>query len=184
MKAGPRFKEESMHLTPLEISQKLFTKRMMGYDLQEVTDFLYMLSAQVEELIAERNKLREALKEKEYQLFEYKERDKILKDTIATAGQMAEKIRVDAEREAKMVITDAKTRAELITRDARDSLGRTYEEITDLKKQRIQFETQLKALVQSHLELMNQNSRLVQNPAVPSSLTSENGYDRDEESHL
>lgn len=156
-----------MHLTPLEISQKLFTKRMMGYDLQEVTDFLYLLSAQVEDLIQERNKLREALKEKEYQLFEYKERDKILKDTISTAGQMAEKIRLDAEREAKMLVADAKTKAELITRDARDSIGRNYEEITNLKKQRIQFETQLKALIQSHIELLNQNNRLIQSPVVP-----------------
>lgn len=156
-----------MHLTPLEISQKLFTKRMMGYDLQEVTDFLYLISSQMEELIQERNKLRESLKEKEYQLFEYKERDKILKDTIATAGQMAEKIRVDAEREAKMIIQEAKTKAEFITRDARDSIGRTYEEMTNLKKIKTQFEAQVKAVVQSHLELISQSGRLVQNPPMP-----------------
>jgi cell division initiation protein len=156
-----------MHLTPLEISQKLFTKRMMGYDLQEVTDFLYLISSQLEELIQERNKLRESLKEKEYQLFEYKERDKILKDTIATAGQMAEKIRVDSEREAKMIIQEAKTKAELITRDARDSIGRTYEEMTNLKKIRAQFETQLRALVQAHLEMISHSSKIVQNPPSP-----------------
>lgn len=155
-----------MHLTPLEISQKLFSKRMMGYDLQEVTDFLYLISSQMEELIQERNKLRESLKEKEYQLFEYKERDKILKDTIATAGQMAEKIRVDAEREAKMIIQEAKTKAEFITRDARDSIGRTYEEMTNLKKIKVQFEAQVKAVVQSHLELINQSNKMVQNPPM------------------
>jgi cell division initiation protein len=155
-----------MHLSPLEISQKLFIKRMMGFDIQEVTDFLYILSSQMEELMQERNKLREALKEKEYQLFEYKERDKILKDTIATAGQMAEKIRVDAERESKLIINEAKTKAEFITRDARDSIGRTYEEMTNLKKLRAQFETQIKAVVQSHLEMIQQNSRIVQNPPM------------------
>jgi cell division initiation protein len=155
-----------MHLSPLEISQKLFMKRMMGYDIQEVTDFLYILSSQFEELMQERNKLREALKEKEYQLFEYKERDKILKDTIATAGQMAEKIRIDAERESKLIINEAKTKAEFITRDARDSIGRTYEEMTNLKKIRAQFETQIKAVVQSHLEMIQQNSRIVQNPPM------------------
>lgn len=155
-----------MNLTPLEISQKLFQKKMMGYDIQEVTDFLYLLSSQVEELMQERNKLREALREKEYQLFEYKERDKILKDTISTAGQMAEKIRTDAEREAKMIVTDAKTKAEFITRDARDSIGRTYEEMMNIKKQRMQFEVQMRALIQSHLELLQQNNKLVKNPAI------------------
>jgi cell division initiation protein len=155
-----------MHLSPLEISQKLFTKRMMGYDLQEVTDFLYIISSQLEEILQERNKFREALKEKEYQLFEYKERDKILKDTISTAGQMAEKMRVDAEREAKMIINEAKTKAEFITRDARDSIGRSYEEMTNLKKLKIQFEAQIKAVIQSHLELIQQSSRIVQNPPM------------------
>ncbi len=155
-----------MHLTPLEISQKLFAKRMMGYDIQEVTDFLYIISSQFEELMQERNKLREALKEKEYQLFEYKERDKILKDTIATAGQMAEKIRIDAEREAKMIVNEAKTKAEFITRDARDSIGRTYEEMTNLKKIKAQFEAQVKAVIQSHLELIQQSSQIVQNPPM------------------
>lgn len=162
-----------MHLTALEIAQKLFAKRMMGYDIQEVTDFLYLISSQLEEIYQENSKLREALKEKEYQFFEYKERDKLLKDTISTAGQMAEKIRLDAEREAKMIVAEAKTRADLITRDARDSIGRNYEEITNLKKQRIQFETQLKALIQSHLELMQQNNRLVQAPKVPQQQTIE-----------
>lgn len=155
-----------MHLSPLEISQKLFTKRMMGYDLQEVTDFLYILSAQMEEIQQERDKLKAALKEKEYQLFEYKERDKILKDTISTAGQMAEKIRVDCEREAKMIINEAKTKAEFITRDARDSIGRTYEEMTNLKKIKIQFEAQIKAVIQSHLEMIQHSSKIVQNPPM------------------
>lgn len=169
-----------MNLTPLEIAQKLFAKRMMGYDIQEVTDFLYMLSSQVEDLMQERNKLREALKEKEYQLFEYKERDKILKDTITTASQMAEKLRADAEREGKMIIADAKTKAELITRDARDSIGRQYEEVTNLKKLRVQFETQMKSLIQSHLELINQNNKLVKNPALPQS----HGYNIDADNDL
>lgn len=156
-----------MHLLPHEISQKLFTKRMLGYDLQEVTDFLYQVSAQLQEVTEERNQLKDKLHEKEKQLFEFKEREKLLKDTITTAGQMAERIRMDAEREAKMIIQEARTKAEFITRDARDSIGRQFEEITNLKKQRIQFETQLKALIQSHLELMQQNSKMVKNPIIP-----------------
>lgn len=156
-----------MDLTPNEIAQKLFTKRMMGFDLQEVTDFLYTVSAQMQDLIQERDHLKSLSKDKDRELIELRERDKLLKDTIQTASQMAERIRVDAEREAKMIIQEARTKAEFITRDARDSIGRQFEEITNLKKQRIQFETQLKALISSHLELMQQNSRMVQNPVTP-----------------
>jgi len=166
-----------MNFSPIEIAQKIFTKRMMGYDMQEVADFLYALSTQFEEITHERNRLRDALREKELQMYEFKERDKILKDTITTASQMAEKIRLDAEREAKMIVADAKNKAELIARDARDSLGRTYEEITTLKKMRLQFETQLKALVQSHLELLAQNKSMIKSPA----LTDTRGFEIDAE---
>ena len=153
-----------MHLLPHEISQKLFNKKMLGYDPQEVTDFLYQVAAQLQEIIEERDHLKAQNKEKDKQLFELKEKEKLLKDTITTAGQMAERIRLDSEREAKMILQEARTKAEFITRDARDSIGRQFEEITNLKKQRVQFETQLKALIQSHLELMQQNHRILPQP--------------------
>jgi cell division initiation protein len=59
-------------------------------------------------------------------LLEYKERDKVLKDTITTATQMAERMRTDADREARLIIADAQQKAEIITRDSRDSLEEVY----------------------------------------------------------
>lgn len=148
-----------MKITPVDIAHKNFTKKMMGLDPDEVMDFLQLVSAQMESLIHERNSLREAVREKELTLMEYKERDQVLKNTITTASQMSDKMRSDAEREAKLIIADAQQKAEIITRDSRDSLKKMYQEIADLKKMRMQFEANLKALAQAHLSILEQGDR-------------------------
>ncbi|MCX7978548.1 MAG: DivIVA domain-containing protein [Bdellovibrionaceae bacterium] len=153
--------------TPIDITHKSFSKSMFGFDSKEVMEFLHQVASQMEALIHERNALKETLREKEMQILEYKERDKVLKETISTAAQMSEKMKQDAEREAKLIITDAQQKAELITRDSRDSLKKIYNEIAELKKVRLQFEANLKALAQAHLTLLEQGEKFMPQMSLP-----------------
>ena len=108
-----------------------------------------------------------ALKEKEMSLLEYKDRDQILKATITSASQMSEKMKIDAEREAKLIVNDAQQKAELITRDAKDSLRKTYQDIADIKKMRMQFEANLRAMVQAHMSLLEQGEHFMPKMRIP-----------------
>ncbi|MFV3407320.1 DivIVA domain-containing protein [Bdellovibrio bacteriovorus] len=156
-----------MRITPIDIAHKSFGKKMMGLDADEVMDFLQQIAAQMESLIQERNTLKEAIREKELSLMEYKERDQVLKETIATATQMADRLRQDADREAKLIIADAQQKAEIITRDSRDSLKKMYQEVTELKRARMQFEANLKALAQAHLSLLEQGEKYMPQAQLP-----------------
>jgi cell division initiation protein len=156
-----------MKITPIDIMHKSFGKKMMGLDADEVTDFLQQVAAQMESLLHERNAMKEALRERDLNLMEYKERDHVLKTTISTANQMAERYRQDAEREAKLIITDAQQKAEMITRDSRDSLKKMYQEVTDLKRMRMQFEANLKAMAQAHLSLIEQGEKYMPQMQLP-----------------
>jgi cell division initiation protein len=118
-------------------------------------------------LMQERNALREALKEKEMSLLEYKDRDQVLKATITSASIATDKMKNDAEREAKLILNDAQHKAEVITRDAKDSLRKTYQEIADLKKMRMQFEANLKAMVQAHMSLLEQSDHFMPKMRIP-----------------
>lgn len=153
-----------MKITPIDIAHKNFNRKMFGLDDAEVQDFLQQVAAQLEDLTHERNHLKEALRQKEIMFNDQKEKDQVLKSTISTAGQMAERLRNDAEREARLIITDAQQKAEMITRDARDSLKKAYQEISDLKRMRLQFEANLKALAQAHLSLLDQGDKFM--PAI------------------
>jgi cell division initiation protein len=146
---------------PTEIARKTFERKMMGYDPDDVSDFLTVIAAQMEALIQERNSLRDALKDKDMSLLEYKERDQILKATITSASTMTEKMKSDAERESKLIINDAQQKAEMITRDAKESLRKTYQEIADVKRAKMQFEANLKSMVQAHLSLLDQSDHFM-----------------------
>lgn len=148
-----------MKISPSDIAKKTFSKKMMGFDQDEVLDYLARVSQHLETLMQERNAFKEAIRERELALMEYKERDQILKNAITTASQMSEKLRSDAERESKLILNDAQQKAEIITRDAKESLKNIYSQVADLKRTRMQFEANLKALAQAHLSLIDQGER-------------------------
>jgi cell division initiation protein len=154
-----------MKIAPIDIAHKTFNRKMMGFDPQEVMDFMRLVADELESVIRERNHMRENLREKELTIAEYRERDDLLKSTITTATRMAEKIQTDADREARLIINDANQKSEMIVRDARDSLKKIYHEITDLKRVRLQFENNLRALVQSHLTMLEQGNKVMPSPA-------------------
>ncbi|MGZ5279002.1 MAG: DivIVA domain-containing protein [Pseudobdellovibrionaceae bacterium] len=156
-----------MKITPIDIAHKNFNKKMFGLDEAEVNDYLQQVANQMEELIHERNTLKELVREKEMHLNDQKERDHVLKSTISTAGQMADRFRTDAERESRLIINDAQQKAEMITRDARDSLKKAYQEISDLKRMRLQFEANLKAMAQAHLTLVEQGEKYMPSIGIP-----------------
>jgi len=152
-------------IVPIDILNKSFKRKMAGYDPEDVADFLKAVAAELESAIHERNRMQEALREKELQILEYKDRDRILKDTITTAQQMSERIKTDSGREAQMILQDAHHKAEMIVRDSRDSLKNVYRDINELKKIKMQFEANLKAMIQTHLDLLGRQDAYY--PSVP-----------------
>jgi len=153
-----------MKIAPIDIAHKSFSRKMMGFDPSDVSEFLKEVANEMESLIRGRNTLREASREKDLKINEFKERDELLKQTITTATKMSENLHKDAEREAKIIIGDAEHKADMIIADARNSLKKIYEEISDLKRVRMQFENNLKALVHSHLTMMDQGREIMPNP--------------------
>ncbi len=148
-----------MKIAPIDIAHKSFKKRAFGLDADEVSEFLKAVADELEAVIRERNQLKEQLREKDLSILDYRERDKTLRETIVTAQRMAEKIREDAERESKLIVNDANQKAEMIVRDARDSLKRVYQEITDIKRAKLQFENSFKALLQSHMTMLDTSDK-------------------------
>jgi cell division initiation protein len=155
-----------MKIAPIDIAHKTFARKVMGLDADEVADFLRDIADQMEELVREKNSLKETLRQKDLLLLDYKDRDDSLKQTIQTAAKMSEGIRTDAEREAKLIVNDAHQKAEMILRDSRDSLKRVYQEINDIKRMRMQFEVNLRSFCQAHIAMLDQSHVMLPDPSV------------------
>ena len=150
-----------MKYYPSEISAKRFDRKMMGFDTDQVEDFLNIIAAQLEALLVERTQLKEEIRQKDIDLNQFKQKDQLINQTMTHSTQVTEKMKSEAEREVRFILNDAQQKAEIIQRDAKDSLRKMYGEIADLKKSKMQFEANLKAMIQAHLSLIDQSDHFL-----------------------
>ncbi|MFN7903742.1 MAG: DivIVA domain-containing protein [Pseudobdellovibrionaceae bacterium] len=147
-----------MKVTPVDIHHKTFSSQTFGHNKAEVNQFLQDISRELEFVMLERNQLKETLRERDLSILEYKERDKILNETIATASKMADRLQEDAKKEASMLIKQAELNAQAMVEDTKEQLKNMYREIMELKKLRTQFDANMRALASAHLEILEKFS--------------------------
>jgi cell division initiation protein len=66
-----------------------------------------------------------------------------------------------------LILADANQQAEVIVKDARDSLKRIYQEVSELKKLKIQFDAHMRSMLQAHLSIMDQQDAYLPASAQP-----------------
>ncbi|MCB0378468.1 MAG: DivIVA domain-containing protein [Bdellovibrionales bacterium] len=155
-----------MRVAPIDIAHKTFGKKMFGLDAEEVHDFLRDIADEMEAAVRQQEQLQEKLQGNEKALADFRDREDALKQTLQTASQMSERMKVEAQRESELIIKEARQRADIIIKEARDSLRKMYQEINDLKKARMQFEAGLKSLVKAHVAMIEQGHTVVPDPQV------------------
>ena len=143
-----------MRMTPMEIQQKEFAKSLSGYSSREVRNFLEMIATIYAETVADLNKLKEDLNRKDNELAQHREREQNLRETILMAQKVAEDLRKGAQREAELVTAEANIRADDIVKNAHNRMAELQRQITDLKRQRVQAQQELKAVLETHYKLL------------------------------
>ncbi len=143
-----------MNVTPLDITQKQFRRVLRGFDPEEVEGFLALVAVEFEALVKETMALREDNQRKAEDLAEHRARERALQETLVTAQRASEEIRESARKEAEITLSDAELQAEKIVQGAHARFLRIVDDINELKRQRVQFEANVRWLVESHLKLI------------------------------
>lgn len=146
-----------MSITPIDIQQHRFKTRPLGYEKTGVDHFLELISDELERLTRVNQGLKEELARAKSTMDEMRGREATLKQTLMTAQQMSEDMKNNARREGEILLADAHLRAERIVRDAEDRRIQLVSEIQEVKRQKIAFEAGLRALVESHMRLLDLN---------------------------
>ena len=60
----------------------------------------------------------------------------------------------NAQKSAELIIADAEVKAEKIVNRAHNRLARLHEDISELKRQRMQIEVQIRSIIESHSKLL------------------------------
>lgn len=144
-----------MRITPLEIQQHKFKVKLRGFNREEVASFLELISDEMEDLKRENEVLKRDLEKKEKMIIEYKQREKNLNESIITAQKITEDMKLNAKKEADLIISEAEMKAENIIDDAHRKKEDIEKGIFDLKKQRLQLSSALRYIIEEHLKLLD-----------------------------
>ena len=140
-----------MKITPLDIQQQQFKGKMLGgLDPEDVDAFLQSVASEMESLIRENNELKELQARHNREMAEMAEKEKDLRETMLAAQRIIEEMKANAQKEASLVVSEAELRAERIVMDAERQLGELKARIEEVRRQKIQFEISLKALLDSY----------------------------------
>ncbi|MEK6759914.1 MAG: DivIVA domain-containing protein [Deltaproteobacteria bacterium] len=143
-----------MRITALEVRSYQIKKAFMGLDAREVDHLKELASDAIEDATREITALQDRLSETATRLTEHLSREDILKNTITTAQSMVEDLKGNARKEAELIVAEARMQADEIVRQAHARASSLQEEIYRLKKQRMEIETQLKAVIDYHTGIL------------------------------
>jgi cell division initiation protein len=143
-----------MKITPLDIQQQKFKIRFRGFDPQEVDLFLEQIADGFESSLKENEKLQEEIRKLENESQGYKKREETFKRALLNSQKVLEQMKENAQKSSELIIAEAEVKAEKILNKAHNRLAQLHEDIAELKRQRMQIEVQIGAIIEAHTKLL------------------------------
>ncbi len=144
-----------MTMTPLDIRQGQFRIRFRGFDVREVDAFLERVAEAMEALIRENQTLRTDMERLQGKIREFKDQEKTFQKAMVNAQEMLNTMKQNAEKETDLIISEAQMKAEKILSSADNRLYRLHNDISELKRQRMQLEVDLRTILEAHTKLLD-----------------------------
>lgn len=147
-----------MPLTPLDIHNKEFSRKLRGYDEDEVNEFLDQIIKDYEALIRENKELQAKVAELEEKLGHFSNIEETLSKAIIVAQDAADELKNNSKKEAQLIIKEAEKNADRIINEALAKSRKIALEVEEMKKQAAIYRTRFRTLVEAQLELLSQDS--------------------------
>ena len=144
-----------MRISPMDIQQQQFKGKMFGgLDAEDVDAFLQSVAGEMEELIRENGELKERLSRNASAIAEMEARESQLRETMLAAQRITEEMKANAQKEAHLVVSEAELKGERIIADAERKLVDLNNQIQELKRDKVQFESGFKGLLDTYYKLL------------------------------
>jgi cell division initiation protein len=143
-----------VNLTPLDIQQQRFKTRFRGFDIQEVDLFLDQMADAFESLLKQNENLKVESRRLQLEIQGYKNREDAFKRALLNSQRVIEQMKENAQKSAELIVAEAEVKAEKILNKAHNRLAQLHEDITELKRQRMQIEVQIGSVIEAHGKLL------------------------------
>lgn len=139
----------------MEIQQQQFKGKMFGgLDPEDVDTFLQLVAQEMEALVRENTELKEQANRMKAAVDECAAREKNLNEAILAAQKVSEEMAANARKEATLIVSEAELKAERILAENEQKLAQLKSEVQDIRRQKLQFETSLKSLLDGHYKML------------------------------
>lgn len=152
-----------MKITPLEIRQKDFEKKLRGYDKDEVNAFLQSLSNEWERVLEENKELSLKLSQAEKEVSKLREVESSLFKTLKTAEDTGANVIDQANKAAELHMKETKMNAEALLNESKNK-ARAMIEQAEMEARQIIEELQdaVKSIEQNHRDIENHRQLAIQ----------------------
>jgi DivIVA domain-containing protein len=143
--------DHAFHLTPLDVRSQEFARALRGYDRAQVDEFKLAISEELDRLLRERSQTEERLRSAQEQLRAYQDRERAMNEALVAAQQLRVDSREQAEREAELVLREARGEAEGIMERARQEEAAVRVRSDGAARQFSAYVASFRALLERHL---------------------------------
>ena len=105
-------------ITPMDIHNKTFSKKLRGYADDEVNSFLDEVASDYERIYREHREMEEQMDTLKAKLANYEKMEATMSSTLVMAQETAENVKTTAKKEAEVIVREAQNRAARIVSDA------------------------------------------------------------------
>ncbi len=147
-----------MPITPVDLRNAQFEKKMRGYNPLDVDALVNEAATEIERLINVNNDLQRQVLSLEDKLRTFQNLEKSLKETLLTAQQAAEEKKKATERAAEVQIRETEAVCAEMKQQAHKEVETMKFELASLKMQKVRFSAEIKSLVDAHLKLLEEKS--------------------------
>ena len=135
-----------MKYTPRDIQRREFDTSFRGLNPDDVREFLREVASEWEELLSENQQLKNEVLDMRERVQQYKEQDRIFKETLMQAQKTREEMMDVAQKERELILKEARFQGEEIAREAQEHVARLEAHLRNLKLERVRFLQDLDAL--------------------------------------
>ena len=143
--------DHAFHLTPLDVRSQEFTRALRGYDRNQVNEFKLAISDELERLLRDRAQYEERLRSAQEQLRAFKDRERAMNEALVAAQQLRVDSKAQAEREAELLLREAKAEAERIIERAHQDEAVIRERADVAARQFAAYVASFRTLLERHL---------------------------------
>lgn len=141
-------------LTPLDIHNQEFKRSFRGYNEDEIDEFLDRVVKDYEQLYRENVELKETVDRLKTKVEHFQHIENTLHNTLVVAQETAEEVKLNAKKEAELILKEAKINGQRTVDEASEKVRQRINEYEEVQQHMQLYRTKMRTLVLTQLELL------------------------------